>query len=195
MWHIFSVQKRHPATHFPPLVSHALGPPALLGRAESISKRAAWETRISEPQSSSSSLRREPLTVDCCLCSLAAASGPKHPAWQAYSAHALAVLLLTLRWFLLTPQCFIWPQGLSGAPSGPKDNAWEAYFSNPADYWDNRNRKTNPKAPDFKNKNNNEVRRCVVCVSLCQRGGWIWSYFSVTNGLKWSQIRGRSETN
>jgi len=31
--------------------------------------------------------------------------------------------------------------------------------------------------------------------ALCQRGGWIWSYFSVTNGLKWSQIRGRSETN
>ncbi len=32
-------------------------------------------------------------------------------------------------------------------------------------------------------------------LTLCQRGGWIWSYFSVTNGLKWSQIRGRSETN
>ncbi len=34
-----------------------------------------------------------------------------------------------------------------------------------------------------------------VRVYICQRGGWIWSYFSVTNGLKWSQIRGRSETN
>lgn len=41
--------------------------------------------------------------------------------------------------------------------SGPKDMAWEAYFKDPAGFWDNRDRKTNPKAPDFKNKTTNEV--------------------------------------
>lgn len=41
---------------------------------------------------------------------------------------------------------------------GPKDAAWEAYFANPEGYWDNRTKKLNPKAPDFKNKTTNEVR-------------------------------------
>jgi hypothetical protein len=49
------------------------------------------------------------------------------------------------------------PQGISAAASGPKDLAWEAYFANPANFWDNRHRKTNPKAPDFKNKSTNEA--------------------------------------
>ena len=43
--------------------------------------------------------------------------------------------------------------------SGPKDAAWEAYFANPGGYWDNRAKKLNPKAPDFKNKTTNEARR------------------------------------
>ena len=33
-----------------------------------------------------------------------------------------------------------------------KDLQWEAYFANPGGYYDNRENKRNPKAPDFKSK-------------------------------------------
>ncbi|KAK7277589.1 hypothetical protein RJT34_22604 [Clitoria ternatea] len=34
---------------------------------------------------------------------------------------------------------------------------WQAFFANPGEWWDNRNKKRNPKAPDFKHKDTGEA--------------------------------------
>ncbi|KAH9623548.1 hypothetical protein KSS87_011299 [Heliosperma pusillum] len=34
---------------------------------------------------------------------------------------------------------------------------WQAFFANPTEWWDNRNKKTNPKYPDFKHKDTGEA--------------------------------------
>lgn len=36
------------------------------------------------------------------------------------------------------------------------DDKWRRFFDDPADWYDNRQHKTNPKAPDFKNKSSND---------------------------------------
>ncbi len=38
------------------------------------------------------------------------------------------------------------------ALNGPADIRWEKYFDDPSAWWDNRGKKTNPKAPDFVHK-------------------------------------------
>ena len=43
----------------------------------------------------------------------------------------------------------------TGPPESPKDALWRsALIDNPGEWWDNRTDKRNPKAPDFKAKNN-----------------------------------------
>lgn len=37
------------------------------------------------------------------------------------------------------------------------EKLWQIFFFNPSEWWDNRNNKKNPKAPDFKHKSTNEV--------------------------------------
>lgn len=34
---------------------------------------------------------------------------------------------------------------------------WHIFFASPSEWWDNRNCKTNPRAPDFKHKDTGEV--------------------------------------
>ena len=39
---------------------------------------------------------------------------------------------------------------------GPAEKKWMEFFSNPSAYWDNRQNKRNPRAPDFKHKDDKD---------------------------------------
>ncbi|KAL3033415.1 hypothetical protein AAZX31_02G136400 [Glycine max] len=41
--------------------------------------------------------------------------------------------------------------------TGSVVESWNAFFANPGEWWDNRNNKRNPKAPDFKHKDTGEA--------------------------------------
>ena len=40
---------------------------------------------------------------------------------------------------------------------GPPEKKWMDFFDNPNAYWDNRQNKRNPKAPDFKHKDDKDT--------------------------------------
>ena len=42
--------------------------------------------------------------------------------------------------------------GLAGCKEFKEDGVWHSFFSDPAQWWDNRFDKRNPRAPDFKHK-------------------------------------------
>lgn len=50
------------------------------------------------------------------------------------------------------------PAAIPGAADGDPQVAalWQEFFADPSRFWDNRGSKRNPKAPDFKNKDNGD---------------------------------------
>lgn len=47
--------------------------------------------------------------------------------------------------------------GYAANSTGSVMELWQAFFANPGEWWDNRNKKRNPKAPDFKHKDTGEA--------------------------------------
>ena len=47
-------------------------------------------------------------------------------------------------------------EGVIAQEVGPAEKKWMEFFSNPSAYWDNRQNKRNPRAPDFKHKDDKE---------------------------------------
>ncbi|CAK0784505.1 hypothetical protein CVIRNUC_007709 [Coccomyxa viridis] len=54
------------------------------------------------------------------------------------------------------PQSFFGEMPPRGADVGPSEKKWMEFFSNPSAYWDNRQNKRNPRAPDFKHKDDKD---------------------------------------
>ncbi|KAJ3687408.1 hypothetical protein LUZ61_016572 [Rhynchospora tenuis] len=55
-----------------------------------------------------------------------------------------------------SPVSFYDPRMAQNSP-GLVEQRWQAFFANPLDWWDNRNNKKNPNAPDFKHKDTGEA--------------------------------------
>lgn len=54
------------------------------------------------------------------------------------------------------------PAPIPGATEGKDDALWRRYFQDPSKWWDNRKDKRNPRAPDFKLKDDGDVALWIV---------------------------------
>lgn len=73
---------------------------------------------------------------------------------------------------------FVNGDSIQGERSNSKDNGdfeslWKSYFANPSEWWDNRDAKKNPKAPDFKHK----ISGAALWIDSYSNPSWVKAQF------------------